>query len=35
LLAATAPSKIRLIPELVFGVEGGGMDVIQAPKLEA
>jgi hypothetical protein len=32
LLAATAPSKICLIPEPVFGVEGVGMDVI--PKLE-
>jgi hypothetical protein len=32
LLAATAPSKICLIPERVFGVEGVGMDVIQAPK---
>jgi hypothetical protein len=34
LLAATAPSKICLIPERVFAVEGVGMDVIQAPELE-
>jgi hypothetical protein len=34
LLAATAPSKICLIPERMFGVEGVGMEVIQAPKLE-